>query len=312
MKTFLNRIIFNQINLDSASLTLQGSIVHMFREPGEYYGEIKRNDSIVGRFRLLVGDEHKNKQVNIDLKSLDLPTGKHEQCRDQDFFTLTTGGYCVFHVSDGLGGYTFNVYQSGKNPNERPFDSRELQDGDVFTASIIRPGVYQAINMKNKSSLEILVPYPKRSDKRLTLEPVTVQCTDKAIKPGKIKLQPGNGIIFSIKAPARIKIEIKKPINRPERFKEPGDVPRSIERKVLAVINSYNKPEFISKYFGAIKEKTKKTAFAEKLLKSRKETGRFGDLQKLYDITGHDEEDFTKIVNSLLKAYTELTSLSRS
>jgi hypothetical protein len=310
MKKFFNRMLLDQVNLDTASLTTAIDIIHKFDEPGEYNGEITRNERNVGQFRLVVSENYSNKQANIDLKALDLPSG-HQSCCNDKKFTLAPGGFCIFNVSEGMGGYSVDVYQSSEHPNARPFHSSELMEGDMVTATIMRPGVYEAVNVKNKTKLEIVVPYPKRSDKNLVLKPVTVECTDKAIKPDKITLDPGNGLIFSILTSARITIGLKKPINRPDKFKEPNDVPRSIQRRVLAVMNSSLNPAFLAKKLDINEEKVKKFFFAKEKIKQQRNIKRFGDLSQLYEIAGEKEETFTKLVNSLLKTYTELTTLAK-
>ena len=83
MKAIINPFVFSQVNLDSASLTMLTSVVHKIAEPGIYDGTIQRGSDTVGRFRIAVSDlppekcaVESNSQVNIDLKSLDLPVSE--------------------------------------------------------------------------------------------------------------------------------------------------------------------------------------------------------------------------------------------
>ena len=99
MKAIINPFIFSQINLDSAELTMLTSVVHKIAESGSYDGTIHRGADVVGRFRLAVSDMPPEKcvsesanQVNIDLKSLDLPSA------DQNSATSCKGGVATSWV----------------------------------------------------------------------------------------------------------------------------------------------------------------------------------------------------------------------
>jgi hypothetical protein len=131
------------------------------------------------------------------------------------------------------------------------------------------------------------------------------------MKPDKIMVQAGKGIIFSIKSPARIKVELKKPIDKPDTYDGPGDVPRSIRRKVLAVLNSFHDTDFIVKHLVSGKGRERDIFIAGQIMNARKKAGRAGDLKQLYALSDNNPKDFTIIVNSLLKAYTQLPGGSR-
>ena len=307
MNSFINKIIFNQLNLDSASLTMQGSITHRLDHPGEYYGQIRKNNAITGHFKIIVNEKYPDRQVNMDLKALENQQGNFESRPAGNCFTLSPKGFCVLHVSGGAGGYSVTIFQSGENPTEKAFNSRDLLDGDIFTASIIRPGIYQATNTNNKTSAEIVVPYPKRADKKLVLKPVTVECRAECLYPEKAESKAGNVLIFKIKTPSRIKIDLKQSIDGPDRYDGPDDVPRSIERKVLAVINSYDKPEFLVEHFAFEKGKGGDMFLAKRIIEIKKKMGRFGNLSQIFNLNDSNPEEFTDMVNSLKTAYDKMT-----
>ena len=103
MKAIINPFIFSQINLDSAELTMLTSVIHKIAESGNYDGTIHRGADIVGRFRLAVSDmppekcaTESNNQVNIDLKSLDLPAADQIESQSKNCFQVRIGGYVVY------------------------------------------------------------------------------------------------------------------------------------------------------------------------------------------------------------------------
>jgi hypothetical protein len=194
---------------------------------------------------------------------------------------------------------------------ERQFSSRELTDGDIFTATLIRPGIYTAINQNDNSKLEIMVPYPKRVTKKPVLKPVIVECTGRAIIPGNVEVQPGCAIIFQIKTRSRITIELKTPIDRPDLFRAPEDVPRSVERRVLSVINSSMESDFLTAVIDTGKGMDTNRKLAAKVVDTTKRTGRITEIGQIFKLEKMEAKEFTAVINSLDKAYNQLTDKSR-
>ena len=133
MKPVLNPLVFSQVNSDSASLTMLTSTIHKVSEAGSYDGTIMRGSDIVGIFRLNAIDlsptdcaTEAKSQVNIDLKSLDLPVADHIESLSNNSFQVKTGGYAVFHVSSGAGGYSVELQKTGVQKKTKSSTAKNL------------------------------------------------------------------------------------------------------------------------------------------------------------------------------------------
>lgn len=147
-------------------------------------------------------------QVNIDLKDL-----------ASDRFVLMAGGYAVFHVSAGPGGYAVQVYRLEQGNQIKVFDNLELKDEDILSVTLIRPGTYSVTNTVNNAKAELVVNYPELGKTRMNLPPVKIECNGQnQISPNRIRIDPSQGMIFTFKTPSRIKIELTKPDDRPSRI----------------------------------------------------------------------------------------------
>jgi hypothetical protein len=227
MKPILNPIVFSQINVDSASLTMLTSTIHKVAEAGIYDGTIMRGSEIVGLFRIAAldvpstnCDTEAKSQVNIDLKSLDLPVADHIDNLSTNCFRVRTGGYVIFHVSSGVGGYSVELKKTGEQKT-KVFDSKKLDENDNFIATVLRPGTYNIANVDNKTKAELVVAYPEIGKIPKQPQAVKVECTTKTITPGKIRINPTEPLLFSFKTTSRIKIELTKPEDRPRKIEEP-------------------------------------------------------------------------------------------
>jgi len=118
-------------------------------------------------------------------------------------------------------------------------------------------------------------------------------------------------LIFSIKTPSRIRIELKRKIDRPEVYRTPEDVPRSVERKVLAVLNNARQSEFLAQHIDIGKGSENNKRLAEKILRDLKKGGRIESIKQLYDLEKPAPVEFTNIINSLDKAFGRMTDPSR-
>jgi len=227
----INRFVFSQINLDSSSITMLASVAHKFSEPGEYYGEIFRGTETVGKFTIMVSDcptpsvvspEIRQQSVKIDLKSIEQPVSLQPKSQICNCFNLKPNGYALFYVSTGTGGYRIEI----KNPQRegaKVFDNCELKENDLFIATPIRPGTYRITNTYTNASAELTVTYPEIGKTQRNASPTQVECTQDAITPNNIKINPAQALVISFKAPSRIKIELTKPEDRPRttQTKEP-------------------------------------------------------------------------------------------
>ena len=109
-------------------------------------------------------------------------------------------GYVLFHVSSGSGGFSVHVRRAAEDPKEKVFDSRELGEGDVFSAVILRPGTYSVVNRLAKAKAEVVVSYPEIGKTAYRPpEPVRVHVGRKGFEPSRIELKPGQGLLFDVK-----------------------------------------------------------------------------------------------------------------
>ena len=224
MQMTLDPNLFTQIGLDSGSLTMLGAVIHSFRDPGEYRGVVRQGEELETPFYISSDKKSAVAQVSIDLASLTQPSAEPEGCcaESKNRFIVNPKGYVVFYVSAGAGGYTVQVRKAEEDPKLKIFDNRELQEGDLFSAIIIRPGTYSITNLLTKAKGQVTVAYPKigKTPYRPP-NPVNVDCTKGAIEPENLELQPAQGLNFNIKVPSRIKIDLLKADDGPS---PPGEV----------------------------------------------------------------------------------------
>jgi hypothetical protein len=219
--------LFTQIGLDSGALTMLGTVVHAFHDPGEYRCVVHEGADVKAVFTVSSDKTSPAAQASIDLESLvsgprpSHPTGC-ECCKDAPDrgplkFVVNPRGYVLFHVSRGAGGYYVHARRMDAEEEDRGYDSRTLADGDVFTAIVIRPGTYSVVNGLTGARGELLVNYPKRGEKRYRPPaPVRVVCSQKAIDPNKLQVDPGQGVIFESRGPSRVVIKLEKADDGPK------------------------------------------------------------------------------------------------
>jgi hypothetical protein len=207
--------LFTQFGLDSGSLTMLGSVIHSFQEPGEYRGSVHKAGGGQAVFYISVDKNSSAAHVNIDLASLrENSDAAQKECCDgskENHFTVNPRGYVVFHVSAGSGGFSVHVRRAEEDPHEKVFNSQTLGEGDIFSVAIIRPGTYSVVNRFAKAKAELVVSYPEIGKTAYRPPaPVRVQVGPRDFEPAHIKLKPGQGLVFDVKASARIVIELVK------------------------------------------------------------------------------------------------------
>ncbi|NIS69849.1 MAG: hypothetical protein GTO12_13125 [Proteobacteria bacterium] len=175
----------------------------------------------MGRFRVGVEEQCSAIQVDIDLEALNLPFSKHFESEQRNRFLVNPRGYTVFHVSNGAGGYAVVLKRSDGKGEVTVFDSRELNKGDLFAVTLLRPGTYSVTNVNTKAQGEIVVAYPTIGKVPYRPpEPVSIQCTENALKPNKVNLKPAQGHVYRFETPSRIRIELVKPDDGPKALRK--------------------------------------------------------------------------------------------
>jgi hypothetical protein len=227
MKLTFDQNLFTQTALDSGSLNMLGTLVHSLSEPGQYRCAVYRGTENIASCQIVAHKDSPVAQANIDLSILDpsiidAPSlsvadqeprccggGTHGSEAAQ--FTVNPKGYVVFHVSSGAGGYAVTIRKAAQDPSTSIFDSRELSQGDVYSAAIIRPGTYSLENVLTKAKGQAVVAYPRMGDTAYRPPaPVEIQCSAHQITPERVDLQPGQGLNFRFDVRSRIKIELLK------------------------------------------------------------------------------------------------------
>ncbi len=216
MNLTFDRNLFTEAGLDSGSLTMLGSVIHTFREAGEYKGTVRRGDSILSTFYLSADKNSAVAQVNIDLAALTKtePDSSSEKCCDDHKgsdhrFVVNRRGYAVFHVSGGPGGYYVHIEKAieGKDSDQRVFD---------------RPGTYSVTNLLSKARGEVAVSYPVMEKTAYRPPaPVRVKSSKDYFEPNRVELKPGQGMLFDCETHSRIKIELVKADDGPNYEREP-------------------------------------------------------------------------------------------
>lgn len=240
MNVRLNRTLFQQTDADSGALTMLTSVVHRPAEVGDYLGTVYRGDQPLGEFALQVREEETPLSVHIDVATVKLPdtsrrraaSKKDDCCPDDEHdhgqrraYEVGRGGYVVFHVSEGMGGYSVQLANArGGAAEERregrdakPWSSADLQEGDLFAVTLLRPGTYRLTNQAGGEG-KVKLAYPTRGPTAYRPpEPVRVSVTNDGFQPSGIELQALQGLVFEVRGTARISITLVEPDDGPER-----------------------------------------------------------------------------------------------
>ena len=204
MNIKINRFLFSQTNIDSGSLTPHSTIVCKFTDPGEYQGIIMKGSGIVSRFKLNVLEERASNRLSslstTNSKEVSQISDENKQVNDtsnqinidlsniMSIYTLKKGDYAVFYVSTGAGGYSIEIYRFERGSQIKTFDSKELNDGVIFSAMVIRPGIYLITNTVNNAKADLVVNYPELGKMKKILIPINIEINAKEIIPNKINI----------------------------------------------------------------------------------------------------------------------------
>jgi hypothetical protein len=247
MNMRLNRQLFTETGADSGALGMLATIVHRPRESGDYAGSVYLAEEQVGEFTLRVVDEETPLSVHIDLANPRLQRDGRRQplrpdqddcgCLDHDsggddaastVYSVGRQGYVVFHVSEGSGGYHVQLagplggalLERREGDNRAKADiwsSRELESGDLFAVTLLRPGTYKVSNERGGEA-KLRLHYPERGKIAYRPpEPQRVAVTDNGFEPAGFELRPMQGQVFEISTTARINISLVEPEDRDER-----------------------------------------------------------------------------------------------
>jgi hypothetical protein len=179
---------------DSARIVQAIDLVRQFSEPGTLRGELDNGTTNVGRFVLIVEDNHPEQSVYINLA--DIVEGV------ANTFRVRTGGYGIFYVDRGEGGYRVRI----GTEKALVMDSQRLSDGEIIALTIVRPGEYACTDTGSGAETTIAVtPIDAESFMRTHKEgAVDVRIVEKAFQPSPITTKATQPILFHAARATRI------------------------------------------------------------------------------------------------------------
>jgi hypothetical protein len=204
----LRKELFTQVTFDSGALSPLTQVVHQLKDPGQYRGTVLLKEQEIGQFAISVGRDVAAGQVGLDLSAFAAP-GKLRFTE----YALREGGYVLLHVSRGSG----YAAMLAAMDEEVGFDSRRLDEGDVFAATILRPGAYSLTNEHAKARGRLRVAYPEvQKERYVPPPPLRIACLQGQFDPQEVELAPAQGAVFECRTPSRLVIELQEPDDGPE------------------------------------------------------------------------------------------------
>ena len=231
--------IFTQTSFDSGALSGLGAVVHRLTQPGEHRVTVLQAEKPVQTFPLRVlampGQPPRGRQVAPDLRPLSAarPMEVHVDLgralsapgrvapQLPEDLAVVEQGYAVFHAPPGSAGLVVQLHAPQAETGAPAFDSRQLQNGDIFAVTLLRPGRYSLANSLRSAGTavqgEIRVSYPVvGATPYRPPDPLQVQVGEGGFQPSSIQLQPLQGLIFHIgNVAARIQIDLVEPDDGP-------------------------------------------------------------------------------------------------
>lgn len=227
MKTRINTYALRQTTVRSASLGVLGSVAHPMNEDGVYAGTVFQDGKPVAAFRIEVGANFSKSQADVDLALL-IPRRKAMESRhDSPSFELVSKGYLVMYVSEGPGGFHVALERAGRREDRAGsvFDSRTLQQGDLFIVTLLRPGLYEMHDDLGKAKGQIKVTYPKPGkNPYVPAEPARVDVTADGFRPAEVSVGAAQGVVFTVStAKASLAVGLAQPDDGPRKKDERRD-----------------------------------------------------------------------------------------
>ena len=205
MKLYINKRILSQTTLDSGEITPMMAIMHRFVEPGTYNVTVLQGDNQTASFPLIVNENATQMLNRIDLGAANCSCAANPKAPT------------VFHAPKATKGYSVLVEKFEGTNRSKVFDNKNLQDGDIFFATLLRPGNYYASNQRcAKCKISVSPLKTKRMQFTVTspqgisrpkIETIQIECTSTGFKPENVNIQSAQPLVFNIRAPSRIKIE---------------------------------------------------------------------------------------------------------
>ncbi len=227
MKNLAALQILGQTRFDSGALSGLGAVAHQVSAPGMHRLTIFQGDKVLQTMPVLIqpppittadaAGAAAPVSVQINLRDLLPELGQVIPRQPQPDLQIPAQGYMVFQAPSGVSGYAVQLRTGDSDTQPPSFDSRELQNGDIFTTTILRPGRYSLVNAVTGAKGEIRVEYPVVGNTPYTPpDALNVQVTDQGFQPNAIQLKPAQGLIFRIgNTHARVQIDLVEPDDGP-------------------------------------------------------------------------------------------------
>ncbi len=238
MNTITDLPVFTQTSFDSGALSGLGAVVHRLTQPGEHRVTVLQGEKPIQTFPMRVMAMPAQPptlgphplpaagpmELHVDLGRALAAPGRAAALQPEDM-AVVEQGYAVFHAPPGSSGLAVQLNAPQAETGAPSFDSRKLQNGDIFAVTLLRPGRYSLTNSLHSAGAaptsggtgEIRVSYPVIGDKPYSPpDPLQVQVGEGGFQPASIQLQPMQGLIFHIgNTAARIQIELVEPDDGP-------------------------------------------------------------------------------------------------
>jgi hypothetical protein len=241
MNTVTDLPVFTQTSFDSGALSGLGAVVHRLTQAGEHRVTVLQGEKPIQTFPLRVLATPAQPpalaphalpaagpvEVHVDLGRALAAPGRVAALLPEDL-AVVEQGYAVFHAPPGSSGLAVQLNAPQAGAGAPSFDSRKLQNGDIFAVTLLRPGRYSLTNALHSGGTgpasggtgvqgTIQVAYPVVGDKPYRPpDPLQVQVGEGGFQPNSIQLQPVQGLIFHIgNVAARIQIELVEPDDGP-------------------------------------------------------------------------------------------------
>jgi len=228
MNARINTYALQHNPIESASIGVLGSVAVTLQDEGDYFGTVYRNGREMATFHIVTVKNAAETQADIDFATL-VPDGgeRREPCdhnadttvSGEHVYTVITGGYMVFYVSQGAGNFQVDVDYVPHDGGERMsyYKNGELRPGCFFIVTLLRPGHYQMRDMVYGGSGDIAVAYPPKPEGEYTApEPVQVSVMPGEFDTPSLQLQPTQSIVFDVRSDrASLVVELLEPDDGP-------------------------------------------------------------------------------------------------
>ena len=212
-KAVLNRAIFVQRPLDSSALTALTSLFYIMSEVGDYEIFIRSGEKVVRRTTVKVMAEIAPSQTDMDLAK---PGESAPGCTDDQPLTLGKNSVVAFYTSQGVQAYTVTITQLGPEKKVVHLDSATaIPENSLFAVTLVRPGIYSAVNTLGRGKAQIMVSLPVGERYRVD-QPTVVESKKARFSQEEIQILSGQTVVFRCLDAARIRIELVKADDRVE------------------------------------------------------------------------------------------------